>query len=106
MYFCARIRLSVYVSKHDLDSSPTGTGLLTDWHLAHQGQFSMRGVGLIITEASAVLPNGRITPEDAGIWTDDQIAGHKRVVDFHHSQGAAAGIQLSVLLHNQPNVHS
>ena len=46
-------------------------------------------------EATAIAPNGRITPEDAGIWTDTQIAPMKRIVDFIHGQGAVVGIQLS-----------
>jgi 2,4-dienoyl-CoA reductase-like NADH-dependent reductase (Old Yellow Enzyme family) len=46
-------------------------------------------------EATAVVPEGRISPEDAGLWTDSQIAPLKRIVDFAHTQGAKVGIQLS-----------
>ena len=46
-------------------------------------------------EASAVVPEGRISPEDAGIWTDSQIAPLRRIVDFAHTQGAKIGIQLA-----------
>jgi len=45
-------------------------GHLTDWHLVHLGSLTTRGVGAIVVEASAVVPEGRITPEDAGIWCD------------------------------------
>jgi 2,4-dienoyl-CoA reductase-like NADH-dependent reductase (Old Yellow Enzyme family) len=46
-------------------------------------------------EASAVVPEGRVSPEDAGIWTDSQIAPLKRIVDFSHTQGTKIGIQLA-----------
>ncbi|KAI0387265.1 FMN-linked oxidoreductase [Hypomontagnella monticulosa] len=70
-------------------------GHLTDWHFAHLAQFIIRGTALTIVEATGVLPNGRITPEDVGLWKDSQIAGLKRIVDFAHSQGQKVGIQLA-----------
>ncbi|KAK3941498.1 NADPH dehydrogenase [Diplogelasinospora grovesii] len=70
-------------------------GHLTDFHLVHLGSFAMRGAALTIVEASAVTPNGRISPEDSGIWQDSQIAPLKRIVDFVHSQGQKAAIQLA-----------
>lgn len=70
-------------------------GHLTDWHLVNLGQFAARGAGLSIVEASAVLPNGRISPEDAGLWAASHVAPLRRVVDFVHSQGHKVGIQLS-----------
>ena len=48
-----------------------------------------------MTEAAAVLPEGRITPQDLGLWKDDHIAGLKRIVEFLHGQGARAGVQLA-----------
>lgn len=57
--------------------------------------FATRGVGGVMMEATAVLPEGRISPEDAGIWTDSQIAPLKRIVDFAHTQTAKIGIQLA-----------
>ncbi|KAI0398447.1 NADPH dehydrogenase [Xylariaceae sp. FL0594] len=69
-------------------------GHLTDWHFAHLSQFILRGTALTIVEATAVLPNGRISPEDSGLWKDSQIAPLKRIVDFAHSQGQKVGIQL------------
>ncbi|KAL1837927.1 hypothetical protein VTJ49DRAFT_3247 [Mycothermus thermophilus] len=70
-------------------------GHLTDWHLVHLGAFALRGVALTIVEATAVAPNGRISPEDSGLWQDSQIAPLKRIVDFVHSQGQKIGIQLA-----------
>lgn len=70
-------------------------GVPTDWHLVHLGSMAAGGAGLIIAEATGVSPEGRISPHDTGIWNDEQAAAWSRVVDFLHSQGAAAGIQLA-----------
>ena len=70
-------------------------GVPTDWHLVHLGAFAQGGFGLIITEAAAVHPAGRISPEDAGMWSDEQRDSWKRVVDFVHSQGTKIGTQLA-----------
>ncbi len=70
-------------------------GHVTDWHLVHDGSFALRGVPLTIVEATAIVPEGRISPEDVGLWTDSQIAPLKRLTDFIHSQGQKAGIQLA-----------
>ncbi|KAG8696108.1 hypothetical protein FRC09_008728 [Ceratobasidium sp. 395] len=70
-------------------------GHMTDWHLVHLGGFALRGAGSIMLEATAVTPNGRITPECPGIWSDSHIAPMKRIVDFVHGQGAVVGIQLA-----------
>lgn len=70
-------------------------GHLTDWHLAHLGGILQRGPGLTIIEATAVLANGRITPEDSGLWKDSQIEPLRRIVEFAHSQGQKIGIQLA-----------
>ncbi|GLA03857.1 hypothetical protein AnigIFM60653_003875 [Aspergillus niger] len=67
----------------------------TDWHFAHLGGIISRGPGLSFVEATAVTANGRITPEDSGLWKDSQIGPLKRIVDFAHSQGQLIGIQLS-----------
>ncbi|WP_411721931.1 NADH:flavin oxidoreductase/NADH oxidase [Mycetocola sp.] len=69
-------------------------GVPTDWHLVHLGQFATGGAGLVLTEATAVTPDGRISPRDTGIWTDEQAAAWSRIAAFLRSQGAAAGIQL------------
>jgi len=70
-------------------------GVPTDWHLAHLGSFAMGGAGLIMAEATAVVPEGRISPHDTGIWNAAQVAGWRRVVDFVHAQGAVVGLQLA-----------
>jgi len=70
-------------------------GVPTDWHLVHLGSFARGGAGLIIAEATGVVPEGRISPHDTGIWNDAQVAGWRRVTDFVHSQGAVIGLQLA-----------
>ncbi|MCX6055211.1 MAG: NADH:flavin oxidoreductase/NADH oxidase [Chloroflexi bacterium] len=70
-------------------------GLSNDWQLVHLGSRAAGGVGLVITEATAVEPNGRITPFDVGLWSEEQIGPLKRVTDFIKSQGAVAGIQIA-----------
>lgn len=70
-------------------------GVVHDWHLVHLGSFAVGGAGLVLAEATAVSPEGRITPEDAGIWTDEQRHAWARVVDFVHGRGATVGIQLA-----------
>jgi len=70
-------------------------GLATDWHLMHLGARAAGGAGLILAEATAVCPEGRITPADLGIWRDDQVAPLARIAHFIREQGAVAGIQLA-----------
>ncbi|SDS93041.1 2,4-dienoyl-CoA reductase [Nocardioides scoriae] len=70
-------------------------GMPGDWHLVNLGARASGGFGLVLTEAAAVVPEGRITPEDAGLWNDEQAQAWGRVVDFVHTQGAAIGVQLA-----------
>jgi 2,4-dienoyl-CoA reductase-like NADH-dependent reductase (Old Yellow Enzyme family) len=70
-------------------------GHLTDWHLVHLGQYALAGAGLTMVEATSVEARGRISPEDSGLWTDSQIAPLKRIVEYIHSQGTKAAIQLA-----------
>lgn len=70
-------------------------GMPDDWHLVHLGARAVGGAGLVLTEASAVSPEGRISPEDAGIWNDEQGAYWARVTAFIRSQGALSGVQLA-----------
>eukprot|EP00457_Paulinella_chromatophora_P007191 gb/GEZN01007212.1/.p1 GENE.gb/GEZN01007212.1/~~gb/GEZN01007212.1/.p1 ORF type:complete len:481 (-),score=52.75 gb/GEZN01007212.1/:123-1385(-) len=70
-------------------------GFMNDWHLRQLGSYAVGGAALVITEATAVLPEGRITPYCAGLWKDEQILPLKRVVNFLHAHSAYAGIQLS-----------
>lgn len=70
-------------------------GFANDWHLVHLGSRAVGGAGLVITEAAAVVPEGRISPDDLGIWKDEHVQFLKRITDFIHAQGAVAGIQLA-----------
>ncbi len=70
-------------------------GYANDWHLVHLGRFALGGFGLVILEATGVNPEGRISYGDLGLWEDGQIAPLKRIVDFLHQEGSAAGIQLA-----------
>jgi 2,4-dienoyl-CoA reductase-like NADH-dependent reductase (Old Yellow Enzyme family) len=70
-------------------------GMADDWHLVHLGSRAVGGAGLVFTEATAVLPEGRISPADLGIWKDEHIDGLRRIVKFVRSQGSEIGIQLA-----------
>jgi 2,4-dienoyl-CoA reductase-like NADH-dependent reductase (Old Yellow Enzyme family) len=70
-------------------------GLATDWHLVHLGARAAGGAGLVIAEATAVSPEGRITPADAGLWSDRHVEPLRRINQFIQSQGAVPGIQLA-----------
>ncbi|KAG7412690.1 NADPH dehydrogenase afvA [Fusarium oxysporum f. sp. rapae] len=70
-------------------------GFHTPWHIAHYGGMAQRGPGLIMVEATAVQPNGRITPEDSGIWLDAHTDTLKKHVELAHSQNVLIGIQLA-----------
>lgn len=70
-------------------------GFANDWHLVHLGSRAVGGAGLVFTEAAAVTPEGRISPDDLGIWKDEHIDFLKRITSFIESQGAIAGIQLA-----------
>ncbi|KAI9747281.1 MAG: hypothetical protein M1835_002155 [Candelina submexicana] len=69
-------------------------GHQTPWHFTHLGGIIQRGPGLSFVEATAVTPEGRITPEDCGLWKDSQIEPLRRIVEFAHSQGQKIAIQL------------
>jgi 2,4-dienoyl-CoA reductase-like NADH-dependent reductase (Old Yellow Enzyme family) len=70
-------------------------GTASDWHLVHLGSRAQGGAGLVIFEAAAILPEGRISPGDLGLWSDAHIPALSRIVQFIHSQGARAAIQLA-----------
>ena len=70
-------------------------GYANDWHLVHLGSRAVGGAGLVFTEATAVLPEGRISPQDLGIWKDDHIEFLARIVRFIHGQGSIAAMQLA-----------
>ncbi|SDY22343.1 NADH:flavin oxidoreductase/NADH oxidase [Hymenobacter psychrophilus] len=70
-------------------------GFSSDWHLVHLGSRAVGGAGLVLLEAAAVTPVGRITPDDLGIWQDEHVPGLRRITDFIRTQGGASGIQLA-----------
>jgi 2,4-dienoyl-CoA reductase-like NADH-dependent reductase (Old Yellow Enzyme family) len=78
-------------------AAPDGplTGAPTDWHLAHLGARAAGGVGLVLTEATAVSPQGRISPHDAGLWNATQQEAWARIAGFVRAQGAVPAIQLA-----------
>ena len=70
-------------------------GFANDWHLVHLGTRAVGGAALVFTEAAAVTPEGRITPDDLGIWKDEHIDFLARIARFIEQQGAVAGMQLA-----------
>ena len=70
-------------------------GFANDWHLVHLGSRAVGGAGLIILEATAVSPEGRITPEDLGIWKDEHVAFLQRINAFLVAEGSVPGVQLA-----------
>ncbi|WP_394278477.1 NADH:flavin oxidoreductase/NADH oxidase [Microbacterium sp.] len=70
-------------------------GMPNDWHHVHLAQFASGGAGLVIAEATAVVPEGRISPDDTGLWNDAQRDAWAPIVAAIHARGAAAGIQLA-----------
>ncbi|WP_078900290.1 NADH:flavin oxidoreductase/NADH oxidase [Streptomyces sp. SBT349] len=78
-------------------AAPDGdaAGAPTDWHLTHLAARASGGAGLILAEATAVSPEGRISPYDLGIWNDTQVAAFRRITSFLKTQGSVPGIQLA-----------
>ncbi|WP_225846706.1 NADH:flavin oxidoreductase/NADH oxidase [Streptomyces sp. HPF1205] len=70
-------------------------GAPNDWHFAHYGSRAAGGAGLVLVEATAVAPEGRISPADLGIWNDRQVEAFERLTRFVKAQGAVAGVQLA-----------
>lgn len=70
-------------------------GVPTAWHAVHLGQFALGGAGAVIVEATAVSPEGRISPRDTGIWNDQQAAAWAPITAFLSAHGATPGIQLA-----------
>lgn len=69
-------------------------GIPNDWHLIHLGTRAVGGSGLIIAEATAVVPEGRISPEDLGIWNEEQKNEFRKITEFISGKGSVPGIQL------------
>ena len=69
-------------------------GVVTDWHVVHYASRAVGGFGTVIVEATAVTPEGRLSLYDLGLWSDEQVAGQRRLVEAIHAGGALAGIQI------------
>ena len=70
-------------------------GLVNDYHLVHLGKFALGKFGIIFTENCAVVPEGRVTQGDLGMWDDSQIEGHKRLTRFLKQEGSLAATQIT-----------
>jgi len=70
-------------------------GMPTDWHLVHLGSRAVGGAGLVMVEATAVVPEGRISPNDTGIWSDGHVAAFQRIAAFISAQGSVPGLQIA-----------
>ena len=70
-------------------------GMPNDWHLVHLGSRAVGGAALVMVEATAVSPVGRISPRDSGIWSDEHAGGFQRITAFIQAAGAVPGIQLA-----------
>ncbi|WP_414039736.1 NADH:flavin oxidoreductase/NADH oxidase [Acidithiobacillus sp. M4-SHS-6] len=73
----------------------TPDGVAGDWHMVHLGSRAVGGAGLVMAEASSVSPEGRISPQDLGIWNDQQAAALAPIVQFIKKQGAVTAIQIA-----------
>jgi len=89
------VRNRLWVSPMCQYSVSARDGVPTRWHLVHLGSFAVGGAGLVMTEATAVEPIGRISPEDTGIWNREQTDAWAGIVETVHAAGASAGIQLA-----------
>ncbi|WP_139738184.1 NADH:flavin oxidoreductase/NADH oxidase [Actinomyces wuliandei] len=73
---------------------PGDDGAVTDWHVVHYASRAVGGFGTLIVEATAVAPEGRLSPNDLGLWEESQVEGHHRIVEAVHAAGALVGVQL------------
>src|SRR2546430_2910850 len=89
------VKLAIRVFVSPMCQYSSQDGYANGWHLVHLGSRAVGGAGLIFTEATAVLPEGRISPQDLGIWDDKHIEMLSRIVGFIHEQGSIAGMQLA-----------
>ncbi|MBT2472358.1 NADH:flavin oxidoreductase/NADH oxidase [Streptomyces sp. ISL-66] len=81
--------------QYSAEASGPDAGVANDWHFTHYAARATGGTGLIVQEATAVSPEGRISPYDLGIWNDTQVEALRRITSFVRAQGSVAGIQLA-----------
>ena len=89
------VKNRLWVSPMCMYSCENQDGVVGDFHLAHLGSFAIGGAGLVMAEATAVNPEGRITPWCTGIWNQEQVNGWKKVTDLIRSLGSVSAIQLA-----------
>jgi 2,4-dienoyl-CoA reductase-like NADH-dependent reductase (Old Yellow Enzyme family) len=89
------VRLANRIAVSPMCQYSCENGLATDWHLVHLGSRAVGGAALVIAEATAVLPEARISPQDLGIWSEAHIEPLARIAKFIHAQGSVAGIQIA-----------
>jgi 2,4-dienoyl-CoA reductase-like NADH-dependent reductase (Old Yellow Enzyme family) len=89
------VRNRIWVAPMCQYSAENRDGIPVDWHLVHLGSFATGGAGLVMAEATAVSPEGRITPQDLGLWNDEQATAFARITGFLRAQGATTAIQLA-----------
>ena len=89
------LRNRIWIAPMCMYSVDAFDGVPTDWHRVHYGALASGGTGLLVVEASAVVPEGRISRQDTGIWNDAQRDAWRPIVDFAHARGAAIGVQLA-----------
>lgn len=89
------VRNRLWVSPMCQYASIKQDGRVEEWHRVHYGSMTRGGAGMVITEATAVTPEGRISPQCLGIWSDDHAEDLRQIVDFAHAQGTAMGVQLA-----------
>jgi 2,4-dienoyl-CoA reductase-like NADH-dependent reductase (Old Yellow Enzyme family) len=100
MHLFAELKIRDVVLRNRIAVSPmcqysSTDGFASDWHLVHLGSRAVGGAALVLTEATAVSPEGRISPSDLGIWKDEHVESLSRTARFIREQGAAPGIQLA-----------
>jgi 2,4-dienoyl-CoA reductase-like NADH-dependent reductase (Old Yellow Enzyme family) len=89
------VRLASRIAVSPMCQYSCENGFATEWHLVHLGSRAVGGAALVIAEATAVLSEARISPQDLGIWSEAHIEPLARIAKFIHSQGSVAGIQLA-----------
>ncbi|KAI8982404.1 hypothetical protein BDF20DRAFT_905861 [Mycotypha africana] len=93
-YQCKSVKMHNRLGVSPMCMYSAADGILNDFHIAHYGSLALKGPGLVMVEASAVVPEGRITPQDSGLWNDDQMRALQRVVEVIKSQGSVPGVQI------------
>ncbi|WP_351235188.1 NADH:flavin oxidoreductase/NADH oxidase [Streptomyces sp. NPDC002133] len=81
--------------QYSAEADGPNAGVPGDWHFAHYAARATGGTGLILTEATAVSPEGRISPHDLGIWNDTQVEAFRRITGFLKAQGTVPGVQIA-----------